>query len=318
MTRTLTAAFAAALLLFGSPALAQKRCERSLLGCDLSRGAPTPAPIRSTLVGAVLDLDGSDTQALELYRRLIPQDFVMPRRPQLAIYLVELQVPSELPMLPPNDLSRWIEGAVAIRVRRDGGPTEGRSLEPLGRDEEGFYPLMMPVTSRVQFETGRAVGLPKVQAQVAAREVSEDRILLATERDGETLLSIEWQAGDQEVSDDSSRLAMGRFPYFSLNPYLQGPERIRNKFSYLPALPTTLPLPVPPPTHLTQPLPGELLIRLNPAFEALDPVLAALAERVGQPYTELLQPEYRVPGVARDVQATLLIQAESLGAAASR
>jgi hypothetical protein len=308
------ALMALALLAVSATAQAQKACERSLLACNLTPSVSqqtSPIPMQTRVIATVLEVDARDPQAMQVYRKLIQPGYRMPSRPQVALYLVEVATPRDIPGQPLNDLTRWIEGFVALRMRRD-DPGASDDLDPLGKDEEGFFPLAMPETSQLQFYLGRAAGLPKVM-MTGSTGATDDGWKMDTAFQGQPFLSLDWTRGAVEVSEDVRRVTVTRDPLLAFNPALVPPVRSRVKFTALPQPPIVLAPPVPPFAALAHPEYGTVHYRLDPDFGKLDPELQRLFTAAGGDLSDLIPVEQTVPGMHWHVAQTLLLETRNIG-----
>jgi hypothetical protein len=280
--------------LIALPAAAQKRCERTANACP---GGSSQVE-ESRQLGLVLPVAAAQ-QAY--YSQLIPPGFKAPDLPshyQVAIYLEEDRSLS--------GLGRSYRGLVAIRVRRDDAPEAGRGYEPLGRDEEGFLPLVMPVSSKAQYNALRADGLPAILVSGSASDGSTAQSI-AVQWQGSTLLSLQWssdQSGAAEASDDTKRLLMGRLPLFSVLPMLSGgSSRLRTKLTTLPVLSDQA---VPQGEY------GILGFNADPVLGKLDPALASLLGGSAGSIAALLPASGSGAGQFRQVSQSLLQQTGTL------
>ena len=141
---------------------------------------------------------------LELYRKLLPSQFNMPKHPLVGLVVVDYF------KVQPWPFTRYLEGYIVLRTSY--------------RGEEGWHCIFMPVTKRVAMWGGRKMGFPKYIA---------DRITLAPDgegwrgevfHDGTSRLLLTFTPG--EVKDEPVYLRekwdLGG-PVFQLNPPAKGP-----------------------------------------------------------------------------------------------
>ena len=294
MNRTLPLLMLAASLLLPAAAMAQKRCERTSSACP-GGGSELQS---SRQLGIVLPVAAAQ-QAY--YRGLIPPGFKAPdlaSHYQVAVYLEEDRALGGL-LLPSY------QGFVAIRVRRDDAPEAGRTDEPLGRDEEGWFPLIMPVSAKAQYNALRGDGLPAVLVTGSAVDGSTAQSI-TVKANGAALLSLQWntdQSAAAEASDDTKRLLMGRLPLYSVLPMLGGgSSRLRTKLTTLPVLPDGA---VPQGEY------GTLGFSADPAWAKLDPALARLLAGSAGVFS-LLPASAGGAGQFRQVEQSLLRQTQTL------
>ena len=110
----------------------------------------------------------------------------------------------------PWPLSPYLEASIFVSVRHGA--------------MEGWFPLMMPVTSKVAMFGGRRRGFPKESAEITLGET--DRGWLGSaRRDGRLLLSVEVSAPSDVGDDfDDPRSHYYGAPIFNLVPPLRGPK----------------------------------------------------------------------------------------------
>ena len=289
-------------LVSAAPAQAQKRCERAPAACP---GAQDTV-VESRQLGLVIAVPAAQ-QAL--YRQLIPVGYKAPdlaSHYQVAVYLEEDNVPLALPAIASLDnLNRSYQGFVAIRVRRDDAPEAGRAYEPLGRDEEGFFPVIMPVSSSQQLSKLRANGLPAILVSGSSID-GQGTQQIAVQYDKQPLLSLQWTADDSaaaEASDDTKRLVLGRLPLFSVLPYLSGSSRVRTKLTSTPVLSDGA---VPQGEY------GLLQLTADANFGKLDATVNAFLHASGGSLAALLPTNVAAAGQFRHLQQTLLQQTQML------
>ena len=298
-----TAACVAALAALAPPASAQKRCERAVAAC-VAPGAPQAAELESRQLALVIPVPAGQQG---LYRQLVPAGFKAPdllSHYQVAVYLEE-DDPVTDSGAPEDGAVRSYLGFVALRVQRDDAPEAGRALEPLGRDEEGYFPVVMPVSDAVQVAALHALGLPAVLAGGSGVDGNSTQQLSVSAGNG-PLLELGWTAGNlpaDEASDDSKRLLLGRLPLFSVLHGSAGNERIRSKWVSSAMLPDSS-----PPQGAT----GSLQMTVNPAFGTLDPAIARLLQPAGGSFAALLPSNLTAAGVFRLAQITRLTQVKTL------
>src|SRR3712207_1870783 len=116
----------------------------------------------------------------------------MPAKPQVGFYLTEPNIPRKLPGQPYNEYTRWIEGPLAIKVA-------------FGR-EEGYFPIVMPVSSKFEYDLGRGAGLPKVLVEGALE--SENGVhTIRTTVAGKKAMTLRWRSGPAPVGDEAQAWA---------------------------------------------------------------------------------------------------------------
>ncbi|MDB5976847.1 MAG: hypothetical protein JWR07_3607 [Nevskia sp.] len=286
-------------LVLAAPAQAQKRCERAPSACPGGQNSV----VESRQLGLVLAVPAAQ-QAY--YRQLIPVGYKAPdlaSHYQVAVYLEETHVPLALPLL--GALNRSYQGFVAIRVRRDDAPEAGRAYEPLGRDEEGFFPIIMPVSNSQQLNHLRANGLPAILVSGSSVD-GQGTQQIAVQYNKLPLLSLQWSADDSaaaESSDDTKRLLVGRMPLFSVLPYLNGSSRVRTKLTSTPVLPDGA---VPQGEY------GLLQIQADADFGRLDGVVNSFLHVSGGSLAALLPASVSAAGQFRHLQQSLQQQTEML------
>ena len=217
---------------------------------DPESRSSTDVPMEPRTIAAVIDLHPG-TRARSLYSSLIPLGYQMPSRPQVAVYLGEPNVPSFVEGQPYNEYSRWVEGPLSIKVRNG--------------DEEGYYPLAMPVSSQFEYDLGRAAGLPKILVE---GEFTETEDGFATEvRSGErALMRLEWsrrRATREDPAQELDRVIHFRYPLLTLFPAMKGPKRMRVLFTPNPP-PDPSQAPIPPFSEQAAPEFGVVKYRLDP------------------------------------------------------
>lgn len=291
----------AALALAAPPAAAAAGpdpCEESLQNCDLS--SSQVIPMESRTIGTLLELrTDNGPRALELYRSLVPHGYEMPEHPQVGVYLVEPNVPNRVDGQPYNDYTRWIEGAVSLRVRRG--------------DRDGFLPLVMPVTSNFEYDLGRAAGLPKYHAEGEMGPSGTAGYRAQTRVGGRPSVTLDWQPAAVQPSDDLKQMIRQRFPLYALFPALKGPDLFQTKFTVTPRVPQPQPAPVPPLISPTQPEAGLLHVVLDPDLDRLDPTLPDLLTARHATLTDLVAPDQTVPGMMWNVVQNLVLESKKIG-----
>jgi hypothetical protein len=135
--------------------------------------------------------------------------------PRVYVYVASFDEVSPWPLTP------YLEASVLISVRHG--------------TMEGWFPLMMPVTSRVAMMGGRRRGFPKEMADISLAET--DRGWAGSARqDGRLLLSIDFSASGEtgDEFDDPRSIYFGA-PIFNLVPPLRGPKVVATTIESLEA-----------------------------------------------------------------------------------
>ena len=142
---------------------------------------------------------------IDLYRRLLPPQFDMPKHPLVGLVVVDYT------KVRPWPFTRYQEGYIVLRASYN--------------SEEGWHCIFMPVTKRVAMWGGRRMGFPKYIA---------DRITLAPDgegwrgevfHEGTSRLLLTFTPG--EVKDEpvylKEKWELGG-PVFQLTPPAKGPQ----------------------------------------------------------------------------------------------
>jgi hypothetical protein len=294
MRRLLVTALAAACLpAAAAHARTADPCEESVRNCDLNTGQVIPMEAR-TIFAILPPREGADG----LYRSLIPTGYTAPEQPAIGVYLTEPNVPRRIPGQPYNEYSRWVEGIVGIKVRREG--------------VDGFFPLAMPVTSRFEYDLGRAAGLPKIMVE-GSLEPDGDGFTGRTAVAGKDAVVLEWKPGAVEPSADLREAIRQRFPLFALREPLRGPEIWRTKFTITPELAEPQPAPIPPFLNQPQPEAGLVRVRLADDVDALDDTLPDLFAARGARLSDLVALDSTVPGMVWNIRMNLYLSSQKIG-----
>ncbi|HEX8103755.1 MAG TPA: hypothetical protein VF533_14155 [Solirubrobacteraceae bacterium] len=267
-----------------------------------SGGTEYRVPMETKTIYTVLDLRAGD-RAPAVYRALIPRGYAMPARPQVALYLTEPNVPRALPGQPYNDYSRWIEGPVAIKV----------ALASTG--EEGYFPLAMPVSSRFEYDLGRAAGLPKILVE-GAMQATPDGAEVTTKTPGpggRPAVRLRFHRASVTVSDEAQRFAHNRYKLFALLPALRGPDLFFTKFTPEPVTPDGGTAPLPAPALPSEPEPGMVDYEIEPDLDALDGTLPDLFALRGASLADLVETRAMVPGLYWDLPQVLRLRSGDIG-----
>jgi hypothetical protein len=146
---------------------------------------------------------------LDLYRRLLPQQFEMPARPAVALFLTNYVKVVPFPMSP------YLEAAVALRCKFKG--------------EEGWHVLTMPVTRKVPMWGGHYYGFPKYIADEITLKQTGNGWTGSVQSRGEVRIALEFTPGGvRELKPYEREFMEGKTPHFGepifqLVPYNQGP-----------------------------------------------------------------------------------------------
>ncbi len=288
--RTLLAASVVLLALLPATALAQG-------GETESGGQEYRIPMQVQSIYAIVPLKPGD-RALELYRSLVPRGYGMPAEPQVGVYLGEPNIPRKIPGQPYNEYSRWVEGPLAIKVRFGG--------------EEGYFPIAMPVSSKFEYDLGRAAGLPKILVSGVLEE-SEGGFTIKTSVGDRNAITLRWRRGPVEVSEETQRFAHLRYKLFALLPALVGPDLYFTQFTPEPTTPTEGTAPVPPPFVPPEPEPGTVEYVIAADLDALVDTLPDLFALRDASLADLIEPRGTVPGLYWDLPQTLRLRSGDIG-----
>ncbi len=273
----------AALLVAAAPAAAQEK---------------VTVPMEPRTIAVVSEILPGE-RALELYRSLIPSGYTMPQRPQVAVYLGEPNVPVLVPGQPYNEFSRWVEGPISIKVR-------------LG-DQEGYFPLAMPVSSQFEYDLGRAAGLPKILVQGEFTETANGFVTEARSGD-RVLMRLEWrrERSAMETPLELERVIAFRYPLLTLNPALVGPDLFSVKFTPNPP-PDPTQAPIPPVGNHPEPEIGIVRVKLDPNPLTADDTLPDLLGQRGATLADLMPLDQELPGAYARGRILLDIETKKVG-----
>jgi acetoacetate decarboxylase len=141
---------------------------------------------------------------LELYRRLLPSQFDMPKHPLVGLVVVDYTE------VRPWPFTRYQEGYIVLRASYKG--------------EEGWHCIFMPVTRRVAMWGGRRMGFPKYIPDSITLEPDGDGWRGEVIYEGTSRLLLTFKPG--EVKDEpvylKEKWELGG-PVFQLNPPAKGP-----------------------------------------------------------------------------------------------
>ncbi len=264
-------------------------------------------PMEPRTIAVVSDIHPGE-KALALYRSLIPDGYEMPAKPQVGVYLGEPNVPVLVPGQPYNEYSRWVEGPISIKVRHG--------------KEEGYFPLAMPVTSQFEYDLGRAAGLPKILVTGEFTETANGFVTEARSGD-RVLMRLEWrrERSPTETPDELDRVIAFRYPLFTLNPTLVGPDLTRVKFTPNPP-PDPTQAPFPPLGSQPEPEIGVVRVTLDPNPLSADATLPDLFGERGATLADLVPLDQELPGayargrILLDIETTKIGEGGGYGAAA--
>lgn len=140
----------------------------------------------------------------EAYLDSVRPDFEPSQSPRVCVYVASFDEVSPWPLRP------YLEASVFVSVRHG--------------TMEGWFPLMMPVTSRVAMMGGRRRGFPKEMADISLTETNLGWVS-STRQGSRLLLSVDFSASG-EVGDefDDPRSFYFGAPIFNLVPPLRGPK----------------------------------------------------------------------------------------------
>lgn len=251
-------------------------------------------------------------EATALYRQLLPEPLELPDELAVGVWLVEIEVPREVPGRPQDDAAHWMEGAVQLRAVH-------RAAD--GTTEEGWFPIHYPVTAELWWQLGRAVGLPKLRG--SASVLAADGAWVASSRprhqSGGPSMLMTWSPAD--VPDDADiALAENNAldPLYTLQAPLEGPELWRVQYTVDPPMPPFgwLPVGVQAYTDDYRPERGLVQLRLADDLDAANADPAADLPDLfpaGSSLDDLVDLEQTVPGVLQHVGATLGSTSQTIG-----
>jgi len=252
---------------------------------DGSGGAPFDIRTVSTVVP--LRTDNGD-RALAVYRALIPSGLQMPAHPIVGLWLSELSTVRSNDARPMDQADHWIEGAIEIRVRHD--------------KEEGWYPILYPVTAEFWFQAGRTVGLPKRHATASIAPAGGGWLAQATPSGAPgPSISMAWQPGpntDPAATNLAFKAALD--PLLVLNAPLQGPDVERVQYvasppsALAPAIPGGAPAYGGDPNGPVQP--GPVKVHLAPDTDTVQEADLPRIFPPGSTLADVVNTDQTIPG----------------------
>lgn len=208
------------------------------------------------------------------YDSLLPQ----PLRPAairtVGVWLVEVASGREVEGRPQDDVGNWFEGAIQLRCAFTAAD---------GTTEEGWFPILYPVSAELWYHLGIAVGLPKLRADggivPGAGQVTGSSRARGAEGAADILMA--WTPGElpireteEERARDAHAIALATRtaidPFFVLSAPLEGPDLMRVQYTIAPPMPPLgwVPDGIGPYTGEPAPEVGPIHLSLNPDVDA--------------------------------------------------